>query len=139
MVAIPLAILALAAGVYLVTYVKQFSLGGLYKYLSWLVILLSLACILGGVARGVMHYRHMRECMASGQCDMKGGAACPYMKPGNGCMQNGNCNMMGHDEGGMKDCCKDMKGMGSCPDMKDGNAKSSCCKKDAAADSTAKK
>jgi hypothetical protein len=119
MIAISISLLALAAGVYLLTYIKQFSLGSLYKYLAWLVILLSIGSISGEVAKGAMHMRHMRECTASGECNMKGGA-CPYTK-------NADCKM--HGEGGMeKSCCK-----------KDGaESKMDCCK-GMADDSTAKK
>ena len=159
MVAIALSILALAAGVYLLTYVKQFSLGGLYRNLSWLVILLALGFIACGVARGVMHMRCASHCESSAKCTYKDGTACPYTKDGK-CMKDmSDCPMNGHGEcsmnkdccaakmeccrkdaeGAQSDCCKKMKeAHGTCSEMHSEEGKA-CCKKGMTADSTAKK
>jgi len=148
MVAIALSILALAAGVYLLTYVKQFSLGGLYRSLSWLVILLALGFIACGVARGVMHMRCASHCESSAKCTYKDGSACPYTKDGK-CMKDmGECSMKGHGECSMDkeggdskmECCKKMReAQGSCSEMHGEEGKAACCKKGMAADSSAKK
>lgn len=61
MVALPLSVLALAAGVYLLVKVKREFLGGLFEALSWLVILLSLVSI------GFLGYKTMRHC--GGSCE----------------------------------------------------------------------
>ena len=59
MIAIPICLLAFAAGVALLIKVKTAGLGGLYRALSWLVILLSLLYMFCLVARGIVHHRHM--------------------------------------------------------------------------------
>jgi hypothetical protein len=150
MIAIPIAILALAAGVYLLIYVKQAGLGTLYKLLAWKVIGLSLLFILIGAAIGVHHMRHMHRCETSGHCDMKrGDGGCMYMTHGSCGMQGGSmpeCCKPGAaccaekkeccSGGEMKACCKDMKaGPASCSEMGSDKAKPACCAKD----STAKK
>ena len=148
MVAIALSILALAAGVYLLTYVKQFSLGALYRNLSWLVILLALGFIACGVARGVMHMRCENHCESSAKCTYKDGSACPYTKDGKCMKEMGGCSMHGHGECPMEkegcaaqmECCQKMKeAQGSCTEMHGEEGKAACCKKGMAADSTAKK
>ncbi len=151
MLAIPLTILALAAGVYLLIHVKQSGLGPLYKYLGWLVVVLSLLFIVCCVVRGARHNHRMEECHMSGQCGMSrhGEAACPYMKSPACCAQGGSCNMQGgHAECNMgaQGCCAEKGGDDKAPCcMKDGqSAKASCCTKGPegsknAADSAAKK
>jgi hypothetical protein len=135
MFCIPLAILALAAGVYLLIQTRLSGLGGIYRGLSWLVITLSLLFMLGGAVRGVAHWRHMRQEMASGHCDMHRGGhgfhdmgglgACPMGMPG--CMGMGSPGMQGSccTMGGaaMPACCSGM-GMGA------DSAKAACCTKD---------
>jgi len=157
MIAIPLSILALAAGIYLLIYVKQSGLGPLYRYLSWLVVLLSLFFIVCCVVRGVRHERDMRECHTSGRCGMghHGEGACPYMKGGPGCcVQGGSGTIRGAEAGcnmgsasccakpgeGGKSCCnkEGEAGMASSCSKSSYGAKAACCAK-ADADSTAKK
>jgi hypothetical protein len=134
MLAFPLAILALAAGVYLLIQVKQSGLSPLYKNLSWLVIILSLLFMLGGVARGVMHIRHHRMEAREGHWGMRHGgpgmdrkmpSCCMSGMGSNSCCMPGSAGPMGHS---------------SC-DMKADGAMPACCRKDgkAMADSTAKK
>lgn len=136
MILIPFTLLALAAGVYLLVYIKQAGFGGLYKYLAWLVVLLSLLFIVCTVVRGVRHHRCMSECHASGQCSMgshEGGGCCPYMK-GNCCSEAGNCKM----EGRHSECTKGAEGYSkeagegkSCSKKGGEDGKTPCCKKDA--------
>jgi hypothetical protein len=59
MIFIPLMLLALAAGVFLLVTVESKGMGRLYKSLSWLVIILSLLFLAGGVVRGVVHHHRM--------------------------------------------------------------------------------
>jgi hypothetical protein len=150
MAAIPLAILALASGVYLLTYVRQFSLGALYKYLSWLVIVLSLLFIFASLARGVVHLRHMRQEHAMGRSHMGPGRDCPYMQGGSGAMHGmpgsmGSCCTMGgcctKEANAPAACCsKDaMSAKGSCTGMGDGKELPACCQKKMPADSMTKK
>ena len=62
MVAFPLSILALAAGVYLLVKVKREFLGGIFEILSWLVIVLSLVSI------GFLGFRACHNHCGEGQC-----------------------------------------------------------------------
>jgi hypothetical protein len=61
MIFIPLILLALAAGVFLLVTVESKALGRLYKSLAWLVIVLSLLFLAGGVVRGVVHHHRMAQ------------------------------------------------------------------------------
>ena len=146
MIAIPFSILALAAGVYLLLQVKHFGFSGIYKALAWLVLLLSLLFMAGGVVRGVMHHRHQGQCMKPGHCDMKDGGACPYMHEGHeGCNMHGGmgggsccdmpCCAKSHcTTGSAKGCCaKDSAG------KKCEMSKAPCCHKDGASDSSGHK
>ena len=115
MILIPITLLALAAGVYLLVYIKQAGLGGLYKYMAWLVVVLSLLFIVCTVVREA---RYQRCCHAQSQCRMgshEGSEACPYMK-------GGDCKM----EGGHGECTKGAEGC-----SKDGGEGKACCKKGA--------
>ena len=114
---IPFTLLALAAGVYLLVYIKQAGFGGLYKYLAWLVVLLSLLFIVCTVVRSA---RHHGCCQSESHCKMsahQGGDACPYMK-------GGDCKM----EGGHGECTK---GAESCSKEKGCEEGKACCKKGA--------
>ena len=150
----PFAILALAAGVYLLMQVRIAGLGPMYRNLSWLVITLSLLCMLGGALHGIHHWRHRGEHRMGmrGMGMGRDGSCCRYMMNGPSCcMQGGSCQMgIGKDACCMGDSAMkghmgcDMKGSGSMPAccMKGEAAKPSCCMKGmgkAAADSTAKK
>lgn len=61
MLAFPLSVLALAAGVYLLIKVKREFLGGIFEILAWLVIVLSLA------SAGFTGYKALRHC-GPGRC-----------------------------------------------------------------------
>jgi len=144
MVAFPLSILALAAGVYLLIKVKKEYLNGFFSVLAWLVIVLSLLSIGLGAARGIHHFRHggfreghrevREEVMicpngADSTCVYKnikiGETDCTKMHGMGGCKMEGMecCKMGGMDcckkEGA--ECCKmggkegcKMEGMGGC-------------------------
>ena len=134
MIAISFSILALAAGVYLLIQVKHFGFTGIYKALSWLVILLSLAFMIAGGVRGVMHHRHERHCEQSGSCDMKGGS-CSYMREGHCDMKGGDMGHCAMSGAGNMPCCAKDSGEKKCE-----AGKSACCHKGGeAADSTAHK
>ncbi len=64
MVAIPLSVLALAAGVYLLVKVKREFLGGAFEILAWLVIVLALTSV------GFAGFKALRHC-GGGQCGNK--------------------------------------------------------------------
>ena len=71
MIALPLSILALAAGVYLLIKVNREYLGGIFKFFAWLIILLSLVAV-GSVVRHAVHHRFgHRMCHEGGNCEMK--------------------------------------------------------------------
>jgi hypothetical protein len=98
MVALPLSILALAAGVYLLVKVKREFLGGIFEVLSWLVIVLSLVSV-GFVGVRAFHHGHC----GSGPCGIQEG--CRMEKQiiikddGKGhCSMDSSSKMMG--------CCK---------------------------------
>jgi hypothetical protein len=59
MIALPLSVLALAAGVYLLVKVKREYLGGIFEVLSWLVILASL------VSLGYTGFKALNHCCGS--------------------------------------------------------------------------
>jgi hypothetical protein len=61
-VGLPLSILALAAGVYLLVKVKREYMGGIFEVLSWLVIVLSLVSV------GFMGFKSMHHCGGEGHC-----------------------------------------------------------------------
>jgi hypothetical protein len=96
MIALPLCILALAAGVYLLIKVNREYLGGIFKFFAWLIILLSLVatCM---VARHSLHHNFGRMHHMHGHCDMPG--------------MHGSCSM---DGGAMGSCCK-MGADSTCP------------------------
>jgi len=84
MIALPLSILALAAGVYLLIKVNKEYLGGIFKFFAWLVIILSLVAVGGVVCKAVRHH-----CCGNmqGHCGMMQGRC--------GMMQ-GHCDMQEH-------------------------------------------
>lgn len=59
MIALPLSVLALAAGVYLLVKVKREYLGGIFEVLAWLVIALSLVSV---------GYTGYKACARGGKC-----------------------------------------------------------------------
>jgi hypothetical protein len=102
MIALPLSILALAAGVYLLIKVNREYLGGIFKFFAWLIIVLSLLCTVAVVRHGIHHYRMMKmhrfEIMHNGfgrGMQNYGGACCgPAAIGANCCKDSAACPMM---------------------------------------------
>ena len=117
-IAIPLLILALAAGVYLLIKVTKEYLGGIFKVLAWLVIGLSLLAIAGVVFRGVHHFHRMhemKECRMEERMIIKHGE-------GSCCNMDSTCKMMGcRMEGDSmvmdKEACEKAMGKEACEKM----------------------
>ncbi len=121
MAALPLSILALAAGVYLLVKVKREFLGGIFEILSWLVIVLSLVSIgfLGFKAFshcGGGHCGQARECRVEKQVIMKGGNGHCEMNSSSTCTMGG-CKMEGDSVVMEKEMCEKMMGKEACEAM----------------------
>ena len=128
MIAIPLLLLALAAGIYLLITVTREYLGGLFKALAWLVIVLSLLSIVGVGFHGLHHLHRMHRMggHAWGPCmerhtimkeygiGMGHDSVCPM-----GC-----CKMRGDSMIMDKDMCAKMMGKEACEKM---CAERGCC------------
>jgi hypothetical protein len=105
MIALPISILALAAGVYLLIKVNREYLGGIFKFFAWLIIVLSLLSTAAVIRHGVHHFRMRHHHFQ--HCDMAGGG------------MNGGCSMDGMHSGcnmGSMHCCG-MSGDSTCPMM----------------------
>ena len=96
MIALPLSVLALAAGVYLLMKATREYLGGLYKFFAWLVILLSIVSVVASVRHGIHQFRHHGNC-EQGQCEKdkqcseaQGGKHCEMGANGGACPMGGN-------------------------------------------------
>jgi len=131
-----LALIAIVYGAKLLAQAHKDSLGAMYKYIAWFVILMGFLMILCDAARGLMSMCHRGEArMMNNECimmdrgsddrGMMGDDNCPMMMHhhnmcyGNGCggMMNcgGNSNCSMHDggncsDGGMMNCKDDGKG-----------------------------
>lgn len=143
MIAVPVLLLSLAAGVYLLIQVKHYGFGGLYKALAWLVIILSLACMGAGVVHRVMHHRQQGHCAMWGHCDMKDGQTgtmghCSMSSTG--CTDMPCCAKSHCAPGSSEGCCGKDAGEKKC-DAGKGTDKPACCHKgaEATADSAAHK
>jgi hypothetical protein len=94
MIALPLCILALAAGVYLLIKVNREYLGGIFKFFAWLIIILSLLAM-GGLVRHAIHRHHYMKMhhMQGMQCCHGGmGMQCGHGGWGmQGCSINNGC------------------------------------------------
>jgi hypothetical protein len=130
MIAIPLSVLAFAAGVYLLVKVKREFLGGLFEALSWLVILLSLVSLgySGFKATGCCG----KKCAASQKCSVErevvikemgeGGGQC-HAAAKAGCSAaessacHGACKMEGDSVVMDKTVCEGMMGKEKCDAM----------------------
>lgn len=127
MVFFPLSVLALAAGVYLLITVKREYLGGTFKILAWLIIVLSLVAIGFGGYKAVSQggkCGKQKHCNVEKQVIIKkGGAACPHSATGNGCHVQGDSVVM--DEAtcagimGKEGCAAMIKERGQCIMSKD--------------------
>jgi hypothetical protein len=135
MAAIPLTILALAAGVSLLIKVKKEGMGGLYSLLSWIVILLSILFIVGLGVRGWRHHRMGQPMMGGygmehrmwghGHCgQMQGDGDCCGMHGG----MMGRGNGMSCPEGGRSCCIDNGAAMHNGCCMGDSMSKSAACK-----------
>ncbi|MBK8658887.1 MAG: hypothetical protein IPN22_08450 [Bacteroidetes bacterium] len=131
MIAIPLSVLAFAAGVYLLVKVKREFLGGLFEALSWLVIVLSL------VSLGYSGYKTLgccgKKCSSAQKCSVEreviikemgeGGGMCHgaakagcSAAEGSHC-QAGGCKMEGDSVVMDKAVCEGMMGKEKCDAM----------------------
>lgn len=110
MIALPLSVLALAAGVYLLVKVKREYLGGIFEFLAWLVIVLAVASVgytgvkaftcKGGCKKQTCHVEGKTGCQKGAKdCHGKCGGACG-MKD----CDKGNCQGGGHGNCGMGGC-----------------------------------
>jgi len=141
LIAFILALLVIVAGMKLMAQAQRESLGNLYKYVSWFVVVMGFLCLLGAGLHGIIrcHRNHcermemrcemsthngcneMMHCnhgmMSS--CMMHGGGCNDMME--SGCTRSdGNCTHMNGDcKEKMESSCE-MGDGGSCPMMKDG-------------------
>ena len=151
MVAIALLLLALSAGTFLLMKASREYLGMLFKFLSWLIIVISLLSIVFVSLKGARHMHHMREMhqhmgcmndgydreehivikeMGDGHCNMEGssGMSCCKMQGDSMVMDKGMCEKMI----GKEACEKMCKERGQCIMSKEECAKickgnGSCC------------
>jgi len=98
MVAIPLLILALAAGVHLLVKVKRDFMGGAFEALAWLVIVLSLAAI-GFTATRSFTHGCKEHCGKAKQCHVEKEVIINQQGPG-------GCAAHGAPEANAAGCCK---------------------------------
>jgi len=118
MLALPLSILALASGVYLLVKVKREFLGGIFEILAWLVIVLSLVSV-GFVAfksinRCGGHCGNREECKIEKRIIVNEGES--HCKMNNGCSMSG-CKMEGDSCVMDKEVCEKMMGKEACDEM----------------------
>lgn len=122
MVALPLSILAFAAGVYLLIKVKKEYLSSLFSVLAWLVIVASVISIgvscMGGFCGG-----HHGKCNESDECRMEkkiiikeGGAGRCHGMSEDACNMKG-CKMEGDSCVMDKEACEKMMGKNACDAM----------------------
>ena len=142
LIAFTLALLVIVAGMKLMAQAQKESLGNLYKYVSWFVVVMGFLCLLCvGMHCAMRCHRNHCERMENrcemhehsgcnemmhcnhgmmGGCMMHNGGCNEMMEGGNCNMGNGNCNHMGGDcKEKMESNCE-MGDGGSCPMMKDG-------------------
>ena len=127
MIALPLSVLALAAGVYLLMKATREYLGGLYKFFAWLVIVLSIVATVASIRHGIHHFirgHHMhQQCEMNMQCDPGANAkhcemggssnACP-MGANSGMCPMGACKMQGDSVVLDRAVCEKMMGKDAC-------------------------
>lgn len=123
MIALPLSVLALAAGVYLLVKVKREYLGGIFEFLAWLVIVLAVASVgyTGVKAFSCKGGCKKQTCHVEKNVVIKeGGKSCHGAGKSNCGM--GGCNMEGcHMEGDScvmdKAVCEKMMGKEACDSL----------------------
>lgn len=131
MVAFPLSVLALAAGVYLLIKVKREYMGALMSGLAWLVIVLALA---GMVLMGVRSFKNCNQCKRNtcqtdqqvcnkqgGTCDGSEKGKCDGPGKGMGCTMGNDsmpgCHMQGDSMVMDQSTCEMMIGKEACATM----------------------
>ncbi len=117
MIALPLSILALAAGVYLLIKVNREYLGGLFKFFAWLIILLSLVSTGVVIRHGIHHFRS--ECCKKERCEMKEQVIIKELHgmPGDSVCPMSGCKMMGDSVVLDHAMCEKMMGKDGCEKM----------------------
>jgi hypothetical protein len=145
-----LALLVIVSGMKLLAQTHKDNLGNVYKYVSWIVMIIGFLCLMCcGMHCAMKCCHHGDRCKMENRCDMDDDDGGCYMMHhhhgmGGGCMMHrgccdgmggGCCNDMGgnckegsecHD--GDSKCNMNMGDGGSCPMMKDGH----CAKGDSA-------
>lgn len=121
MVFFPLSVLALAAGVYLLIKVEREYLGGAFKILAWLIILLSLVSIGFGGFKALSHCGgkcgKQTHCNIEKKVMIKGEGNCHKMDAGN-CAHNGACRMEGDSVVMDEATCTGIMGKEACAAMR---------------------
>jgi hypothetical protein len=122
MIALPLCILALAAGVYLLIKVNREYLGGIFKFFAWLIIILSLLAM-GGLVRHAIHRHHymkmqhmqgMQCCHGNmGMVADSSNSSCCAKQANRACPMSG-CKMVGDSVVLDKAMCEKMMGKEAC-------------------------
>lgn len=110
-VAVPLTLLVITGGMFLLAKTQKENLGNLFKYVSYFIIIagfLALACTVArGVKRKIMGRQHMERCMPMQMNCMQGGmgmGCCnQMMMSGGGCNHHG---ILGGGCGSMRKGCK---------------------------------
>ena len=134
LISLPLALIAIVFGAKLLAQSQKENLGGLYKFLSWFVIVVGILIMLCDGTHSCMRMCHHgdgmmmnRECMMGGmndRCMMGGGGDCQMMmhcNRGNMCCGNCcggmmNCGGNSNCSDGMMNCKDGGKGGASCSD-----------------------
>lgn len=116
MTALPLSILALAAGVYLLIKVNREYLGGLFKFFAWLVIVLSLLSTAAVIHHGVHHFRMRHQGFRHGRMEeqMMMREFHGNCTPGDSVCPMSGCKMMGDSVVLDRAVCEKMMGKESC-------------------------
>jgi hypothetical protein len=112
MIAIPLLIIALAAGVYLLIKATTQYLSPIFKVLSWLVIVLSVGAIFAVLLHGIHHFgyehRHCHDGLREERIIIKDGSDAKCCPMGGGCKMEGDSVVL------EKAMCEKLMGKDSC-------------------------
>jgi hypothetical protein len=134
LISFTLALIAIVFGAKLLAQFQKESLGALYKYLAWFVIVMGFLVLMCDVAHSLMRMCHRGDAnrmnteymMMNGDGNGMMGGNCPMMMHHGdmrheggmmNCGGNSNCCMHGGDmchDGGMMNCKDDGKGGASC-------------------------
>jgi len=135
LISFTLALIAIVFGAKLLAQSQKESLGALYKYLSWFIMIMGFLVLLCDGARALMRCCHRGDGMMSRECIMIDGGG--MMRGGGMYMYHNHCGMNneGNCCGGMMNCddknssSNGMGGNGSCSDgmkCKEGKEAGSC-------------